>query len=391
MVGYGGKPIARETESNLSKHGKSETENIQEVPNEKSLFASGNEYNSEKQEHRRYTGNANHKGNSFEKSTLVIYKIPPHLNTISCLNDHFSKFGTVVNVLTRYENNPESALVKFSNNFEATSAIRSTEAVLNNRFIKVCWLNKANNDSSVKANNVPSNFKNVRGKFIPNHWANKKPFISNTNLGEGNESGTNDQSVAEVAPARNPFKRPFNAEENNATNYLPYQPSVKKPFNPPAPSIHKQNIQNRIKQNKLNKQLQEAQQNLKDAFANQTLMLNKMKTAEKAKEKNIFLNLLNQANERIKELQTSIESIRAELTTLDPYKLVKKDVVPNDSTTKDTSETTETEVTDSNMEQANSPTSNDIQSLDDDEKEIEEEKRILKFHWIIFCLFSLHQ
>jgi len=42
-----------------------------------------------------------------------------------------------------FEGDPEAALVTFSSHAEANAAYRSTEAVLNNRFIKVFWHNTA--------------------------------------------------------------------------------------------------------------------------------------------------------------------------------------------------------------------------------------------------------
>jgi RNA-binding protein 26 len=49
----------------------------------------------------------------------------------------------VENVLLQvsFEGDPEAALVTFSSHAEANAAYRSTEAVLNNRFIKVFWHN----------------------------------------------------------------------------------------------------------------------------------------------------------------------------------------------------------------------------------------------------------
>ncbi|KAI7807364.1 putative RNA-binding protein 26 [Triplophysa rosa] len=68
---------------------------------------------------------------------LAIKQIPPELNNISKLNEHFSKFGTIVNLQVVYNNDPEGALIQFASPEEARWAIQSTEAVLNNRFIKV--------------------------------------------------------------------------------------------------------------------------------------------------------------------------------------------------------------------------------------------------------------
>ena len=109
--------------------------------------------------------------------TLVLRKIPKELNTITKLSGHFEKFGTIVNLQVsktitnymythyrntctcthivkhvhvaycsypdsqvRYENDPESAIVQFTNPHEAKKAHDSVEAVLNNRFIKVYYL-----------------------------------------------------------------------------------------------------------------------------------------------------------------------------------------------------------------------------------------------------------
>lgn len=83
--------------------------------------------------------------------SLELKKVPPGLNNITHLNNHFSKFGQIVNIQVFYDNDPEAALVTFSSHAEANAAYRSTEAVLNNRFIKVFW--HTNTDG--KQENVP--------------------------------------------------------------------------------------------------------------------------------------------------------------------------------------------------------------------------------------------
>lgn len=70
---------------------------------------------------------------------LLVRQIPPELNNISKLNEHFSKFGTIVNLQVAYQNDPEGALIQFASPDEAKRAMQSTEAVLNNRFIRVHW------------------------------------------------------------------------------------------------------------------------------------------------------------------------------------------------------------------------------------------------------------
>lgn len=70
---------------------------------------------------------------------LLVRQIPSELNNISKLNEHFSKFGTIVNLQVAYQNDPEGALIQFASPDEAKRAMQSTEAVLNNRFIRVHW------------------------------------------------------------------------------------------------------------------------------------------------------------------------------------------------------------------------------------------------------------
>ncbi|KAK6325875.1 hypothetical protein J4Q44_G00052170 [Coregonus suidteri] len=67
---------------------------------------------------------------------LTVRQIPPELNNISKLNQHFSKFGTIVNLQVTYGSDPEGALIQFGSHEEAKRAMQSPEAVLNNRFIR---------------------------------------------------------------------------------------------------------------------------------------------------------------------------------------------------------------------------------------------------------------
>lgn len=91
-----------------------------------------------------------------EKTTLMVSKIPVNLNTITNLNEHFSKFGTITNLKIHYDNDPESSLVEFSTNAEALAAYRSTEAVLNNRFIKVFWHSSGANHATTAKDDKPN-------------------------------------------------------------------------------------------------------------------------------------------------------------------------------------------------------------------------------------------
>uniref|UniRef100_A0A0A9Y5W8 RNA-binding protein 26 n=1 Tax=Lygus hesperus TaxID=30085 RepID=A0A0A9Y5W8_LYGHE len=84
-------------------------------------------------------------------TSLHLKKVPPGVNNITHLNSHFSKFGKIVNIQVCFEGDAESALITFSSHTEANIAYKSTEAVLNNRFIRVFWYNPSNNN--INANN----------------------------------------------------------------------------------------------------------------------------------------------------------------------------------------------------------------------------------------------
>uniref|UniRef100_A0A8C6SJZ2 RNA binding motif protein 26 n=1 Tax=Neogobius melanostomus TaxID=47308 RepID=A0A8C6SJZ2_9GOBI len=80
-------------------------------------------------------------------SKLLVRQIPSELNNISKLNEHFSKFGTIVNLQVAFQNDPEAAVIQFASPDEAKRAIQSPEAVLNNRFIRVYWYREDGGDA----------------------------------------------------------------------------------------------------------------------------------------------------------------------------------------------------------------------------------------------------
>ena len=48
---------------------------------------------------------------------LAVRNIPPPINTIAHLNNHFARFGSLVNVQVHFEGDPASALVRFLKTF----------------------------------------------------------------------------------------------------------------------------------------------------------------------------------------------------------------------------------------------------------------------------------
>ncbi|KAA0187820.1 hypothetical protein HAZT_HAZT001502 [Hyalella azteca] len=77
--------------------------------------------------------------NKWDNCSIELRKVPRFMNSITHLNSHFQKFGKIVNMQIQFEGDPEAAVITFSKHSEANAAYRCTEAVLNNRFIKVLW------------------------------------------------------------------------------------------------------------------------------------------------------------------------------------------------------------------------------------------------------------
>ncbi|XP_027538430.1 RNA-binding protein 27 isoform X3 [Neopelma chrysocephalum] len=96
------------------------------------------------------------KKNQYTNTKLEVRKIPPELNNITQLNEHFSKFGTIVNIQVAFQNDPEAALIQYLSNDEARKAISSTEAVLSNRFIRVLWHRESEQQPTLQQQQQPN-------------------------------------------------------------------------------------------------------------------------------------------------------------------------------------------------------------------------------------------
>jgi len=105
-------------------------------------------------------------GSGSGSTTLELRKIPVESNTISKLNEHFSKFGTVTNVQIAFDGSPDSALIAYSTFQEAERAYRNPEPLFNNRFIKIFWHNPNKNTTSTPSDAPPT----TTSHPIKPHW-----------------------------------------------------------------------------------------------------------------------------------------------------------------------------------------------------------------------------
>ncbi|WKX99690.1 hypothetical protein Q1695_014509 [Nippostrongylus brasiliensis] len=86
----------------------------------------------------RFPQTSNNRGDG---KTLQVKKIPPELNNIAKLNEHFAAFGSIVNMQVRFNGEADSALITYASRHDAMAAYKSPQPVLNNRFIKVFFYN----------------------------------------------------------------------------------------------------------------------------------------------------------------------------------------------------------------------------------------------------------
>uniref|UniRef100_A0A670XWP4 RNA binding motif protein 27 n=1 Tax=Pseudonaja textilis TaxID=8673 RepID=A0A670XWP4_PSETE len=158
----------------------------------------------------KQTNNQNKPGflkkSQYTNTKLEVRKIPPELNNITQLNEHFSKFGTIVNIQVAFKNDPEAALIQYLTNDEARKAISSTEAVLNNRFIRVLW-HRESNEQQLLQQQQPSQPQppqllmaplmcchNCCFQMFPSSTSHTKMVYSSSSMKTGNKSGTGNKS-----------------------------------------------------------------------------------------------------------------------------------------------------------------------------------------------------
>lgn len=82
-----------------------------------------------------HASNANCNNN--QKNTLFLTDIPSDQNTTINVLNHFSKFGKILQIEVPHNGDPQAAAVTFETSKAAEAAFTSSEALLNNRFIKV--------------------------------------------------------------------------------------------------------------------------------------------------------------------------------------------------------------------------------------------------------------
>lgn len=154
--------------------------------------------------------------------SLELRKVPRGLNSIAHLNNHFCKFGKIVNIQVTYEGDPEAAIVTFSTHAEANVAYRSTEAVLNNRFIKVFWHTPANGATGTTIDgNHNSTGAQKDGDMTVNHRKLSHSQYSLNNTVPANPISASTDATKAAATASTPNTMPFTKSSPAAGTVAP--------------------------------------------------------------------------------------------------------------------------------------------------------------------------
>ncbi|CAF2531230.1 unnamed protein product [Rotaria sp. Silwood2] len=212
-------------------------------------------------------------GSGSTSATLEIRKIPIEFNTISKLNEHFSKFGTVTNVQIAFDGSFDSALVAYATFQEAETAYKNPEPLFNNRFIKIFW-----------------------------HNANKGQNSSNTT--NPNPTSSDTTSIKKQRTTPNSTKHHWNKTQKSSSNKNDIPPKKKSTISPVQSIIKKEAAKKaaieirRKKQGLLEEQIQQ-----------QKLLLKKLETAETNEEKESILSLMKQVDSTVVMLKDSFRTI----------------------------------------------------------------------------------
>uniref|UniRef100_A0A8C5GZG0 C3H1-type domain-containing protein n=1 Tax=Gouania willdenowi TaxID=441366 RepID=A0A8C5GZG0_GOUWI len=251
---------------------------------------------------------------------VLVRQIPPDLNNISKLNDvHYS---------VAYQNDPGGALIEFASPEEAKRAMRSTEAVLDNRFINLHWFREDAGQRLLRLPQLPQNttatqppatslkqsVKDRLGPLLPsNSESSEDPSVTPQNPTKMSVKDRLDFSVKPVAPVDKVFSTSMGL--------------TKTVYNPAAVKAAQRHSEEALKKKREALRLQQdvrkkKQEILEKHIETQKLLISKleknksMKTEDKAK----IMETLEILTKSITKLQDEIKGISNSCT---PFRAAK--------------------------------------------------------------------
>ncbi|CAF1256242.1 unnamed protein product [Rotaria sordida] len=232
-------------------------------------------------------------GSGSTSTTLEIRKVPVEFNTISKLNEHFSKFGTVTNVQIAFDGSSDSALVAYATYQQAETAYKNPEPLFNNRFIKIFWHNPNKGQNSINTTNPnppPSDTTSIKRQRTTNSNSTKHHW---TKIQKSSSSNKN-----EIPPKKK--------------STIPSVPSIVKKEAAKKAAIEIR----RKKQGLFEEQIQQ-----------QKLLLKKFETAETNEEKGSIRSLMKQVDSTIVTLKDSLGTIPIKSSSPSTTKISQQDLL----------------------------------------------------------------
>lgn len=262
-------------------------------------------------------------GNNNTNTTLVVKKVPADLNRVEKMQQHFSKFGQILDIQCPYDS-PDASLIKFATNQQAFAAYKCPQPVFNNRFIRLYWLNnyqkqqqqqqQQNQQSGVEE---PALKKPAKDRLAfsakPTESVNKENQIKSANLEGGASEQTEQNKSLNQESAELNEQKSVSISSNLSSLSLKTGASgseSKKAAYESSYMSSKQIIDENQKKTLLLKMevQQKARELIEKQIKDQKLLLQKFEQAKTVEEKSQILNLVKKLSESIEKEKEILKS-----------------------------------------------------------------------------------
>ena len=231
----------------------------------------------------------------------MLKNIPSNQNNETDIRSHFDTFGSMVNCVPYFNDDPHAALLEFADPEAATSAYRSPAAILGNRFIKIYWENPKYNRN---------------GNENQNNNTQTDP-VDSTNSEKITTNGIENRKRKHSDLCQEPLSV-CDQVEQSSDNHRSIRHAIQEEEPPliPAKSIPPPRVF------KLNKQLNLIKQDHEENIKNQKLLLEKLERSDNETKRNGIAKLLAIQIKKGNELKDQIQSIESKLASGQPNKYV---------------------------------------------------------------------
>ena len=281
-------------------------------------------------------------GDGGGSSHVLVKNIPPGLNTIAHLNNHFAKFGTLVNVQVtiyffsflrviceteklplfqiHYQGDHSAALVSFAQSHEASAAMNSSEAVFGNRFIKMFFNNPDHRGLSVKDRlgettneRITTDGKTITKTIINTDVVSKDVSASSADQG----SGATNESLEEANAIKENKKAAAIAAIKKNQEVLEMKAKMRKEADVKKVAAVK-------KTEELRKSKQQLLEKLIDEQKKLILKMEEKKGLLKAEEKTAMMTLLKGLTSSIEKTKEDIKALISQQSANQPRKNISE-------------------------------------------------------------------